>query len=122
MVPLSEIRKMPMGPLVGIPGAPDDLVVTTPPDAGFGLCDHLGSTGGAGGPDGDGADRNTRAGYVGAPGELQAVLASYGGQTYLVTDGHRSQIDLTDKPVTLALGIQSGTRNRRRSHGRSMRR
>jgi hypothetical protein len=31
--------------LVGIPGAPDDLVVATPTDAGFGLCDHLGSTG-----------------------------------------------------------------------------
>ena len=110
MVPLSEIRKMPMGPLVGIPGAPDDLVVTTPPDAGFGLCDHLGSTGVRAVP--------TVTALIGTP-ELgtwahpvnspQTVLASYGGQTYLVTDGHRSQIDLTDKPVTLALGIQAGT-------------
>jgi hypothetical protein len=34
MVPISEIKKLPMGPLVGIPGAPDDLVVATPTDAG----------------------------------------------------------------------------------------
>ena len=110
MVPISEIKKLPMGPLVGIPGAPDDLVVATPTDAGFGLCDHLGSTGVRAVP--------TVTVLMGTP-ELgkwahpvtspESVLASYGGQTYLVTDGHRSQIDLADQPVTLALGIQAGT-------------
>ncbi len=109
MVPLSEIKKLPMGPLVGIPGAPDDLVVSTPADAGFGLCDHLGAARAAvptvtvltGTP-----ELGTWAHPVTSP---ETVLASYGGQTYLVTDGHRSKIDLADKPVTLALGIQAGT-------------
>lgn len=39
----------------------------------------------------------------------QAVLMNYGGSVYLVTDGHRSLIDLADRPVTLALGIQAGS-------------
>lgn len=110
MVPISEIKKLPMGPLVGIPGAPDDLVVATPTDAGFGLCDHLGSTGSRAVP--------TVTVLMGTPDldkwahpvtSPESVLATYGGHTYLVTDGHRSQIDLADKAVTLALGIPAGT-------------
>ena len=35
----------------------------------------------------------------------EAVLMTYGGSVFLVTDGHRSQLDLADKPVMLALGL-----------------
>lgn len=109
MVPMSEIKKLPMGPLVGIAGAPDDLVVNTPDDAGFGLCDHLASTGPRVVPTvtvvmGT-ADLGKWAHEVDSP---ESVLMSYGGEAYLVTDGHRSKLDLADKPVTLALGIQAG--------------
>ena len=109
MVPLSEIKKVPMGPLVGIAGAPNDLVVNTPADAGFGLCDHLSSTGPRVVPTvtvllGT-AELGQWAHKVDSP---ESVLMSYGGETYLVTDGHRSKLDLADKPVTLALGIQAG--------------
>lgn len=38
----------------------------------------------------------------------QVALMTYGGATFLVTDGHRSEIDLADKPVTLALGLPVG--------------
>jgi type VII secretion protein EccB len=109
MVPMTEIAKLPIGPMVGIAGAPDDLAVRTPDQTGWGLCDRLGSTGAkvipkvtvlAGMPElGDWAHE------VVSP---QSALMSYGDAVYVVTDGHRSQIDLTDKPVTLALGIQAG--------------
>jgi type VII secretion protein EccB len=38
----------------------------------------------------------------------RAVLMIYGGAVFVVTDGHRSQVDLADKPVTLALGLPVG--------------
>lgn len=109
MVPMSSIEAEPMGPQVGIVGAPDDLTVRTPADTGWGLCDRLGSVGSqivpavtvlAGLP-----DLGSWAHDVRSP---QATLMTYGRDTFLVTDGHRSLIDLADKPVTLALGIQAG--------------
>jgi type VII secretion protein EccB len=38
----------------------------------------------------------------------RAALMSYGSKVYVVTDGHRSQIDLADRAVTLALGLPGG--------------
>ena len=37
-----------------------------------------------------------------------AVLARHNGKTYVIWDGHRSEIDLTNKAVALALGLDSG--------------
>lgn len=109
LVPMSDIRKYPIGPMVGILGAPSDLAVRTPPDTGWALCDRLGSTGSqvvprvtviSGTPSlGDWAHE------IKAP---QAVLMAYGGDVYVVTNGHRSGIDLADKSVTLALGLSVG--------------
>ncbi|WP_254848369.1 type VII secretion protein EccB [Mycobacterium sp. SP-6446] len=109
MVPLAEIRKRPIGPLVGIIGAPNDLEVRTPTSSGWALCDRLGSAGSqvtpkvsvvSGQPQlGDWASELT------AP---RAALMSYGSNVYVVTDGHRSQIDLADRAVTLALGLPGG--------------
>ncbi|MGV7264180.1 type VII secretion protein EccB, partial [Mycobacterium kansasii] len=45
MVPMSEILKYPIGPMVGILGAPNDLSARTPGDTGWALCDRLGSSG-----------------------------------------------------------------------------
>ena len=98
-----------MGPMVGIIGAPDDLTPRKPQTTGWGLCDRLGS----GGP-------QSKPSVTVLAGDLelgdwshemhspQAVLMNYGGSVYLVTDGHRSLIDLADRPVMLALGIQAG--------------
>jgi type VII secretion protein EccB len=109
MVPMGEIRKAPIGPTVGIVGAPNDLAARASSDTGWALCDHLGSAGSqvvpkvtvmAGLPDmGDWAED------VVSP---RAVLMIYGGAVFVVTDGHRSQVDLADKPVTLALGLPVG--------------
>lgn len=109
MVPMSEIRKQPMGPALGIVGAPDDLSVRNPAETGWALCDRLGSTGSqvvpkvtvlAGMP--------TLGDWAQTMQSPQAVLMTYGGDTFVVTDGHRSKIDLADRPVTLALGLPVG--------------
>lgn len=109
MVPNSEIRKFPIGPTVGIVGAPDDLTLRSPSATGWAVCDRLGSTGSlivpkvtvvSGLPElGDWAEELASA---------RAALMSYGGEVYVVTAGHRSQIELADRAVTLALGLQGG--------------
>lgn len=109
MVPMSEILKAPVGPILGIQGAPDDLTVRTPGDTGWALCDRLGSQGSQVVPkvtviDGL-ADLGDWAHTIDSP---QVGLMTYAGATFLVTDGHRSEIDLADKPVTLALGLPVG--------------
>ena len=109
MVPMSEILKNPIGPMVGILGAPNDLSVRTPGDTGWALCDRLGSSGSQVVP------RVTVIDGIATLGDWarkvvtpQAALMTYGGAVFLVTDGHRSEIDLADKPVTLALGLPVG--------------
>lgn len=108
-VPMSEIRKSPVGPVVGILGAPNDLTARAPGDTGWALCDQLGSSGSqiiprttvlAGLPTfGDWASQMV------AP---RSALMAYGGDAFVVTDGRRSAIDLADKAVTLALGLPVG--------------
>ncbi|MDP7707388.1 type VII secretion protein EccB [Mycobacterium sp. TY815] len=109
MVPMSEILKLPVGPLVGIVGAPNDLAVRIASDAGWALCDRLGSNGSRVVP------RVTVIEGVPTLGDWaqslvapRAALMTYGGAVFLVTDGHRSEIDLADKPVALALGLPVG--------------
>lgn len=109
MVTLSELRKFPIGPTVGIVGAPNDLGVRDPKTSAWALCDRLGSAGSRVAPKvsvisglpelGDWASELT---------SPRAVLMSYGSDVYVVTDGHRSQIDLADRAVTLALGLPGG--------------
>jgi type VII secretion protein EccB len=109
MVKVDEIRKYPIGPTVGIVGAPNDLVVRAPATSGWVLCDRLGSAGSQVTPKvtvmsglpqlGDWASELT---------SPRAALMSYRSAVYVVTDGHRSQIDLTDQAVTLALGLPGG--------------
>jgi type VII secretion protein EccB len=109
LVRVDEIRKYPIGPTVGIVGAPNDLAVRTPATSGWTLCDRLGSAGSQVTPKvtvisglpqlGDWASELT---------SPRAALMSYGSGVYVVTDGHRSPIDLADRAVTLALGLPGG--------------
>lgn len=109
MVPMSEIRKHPIGPLVGIVGAPDDLTVRAPAETGWALCDRLGSTGSQVVPQVTVLSGMPQLGdWAHTMQSPQAVLMTYAGDTFIVTDGHRSKIDLADKPVTLALGLPVG--------------
>ncbi|GLE51150.1 type VII secretion protein EccB [Mycobacterium montefiorense] len=111
----SELDRFPLGNLIGIPGAPERMVQNASHDARWTVCDAVneaaegshavhstGVTVIAGTPDGSGACAATI-----APG--QAILVEFNGDkgssTWLLWDGKRSQIDLTNHAVTNALGL-----------------
>jgi type VII secretion protein EccB len=104
----SELDRFPRGNLIGIPGAPERMVQNASHDANWTVCDAVsgashgahstGVTVIAGPPDGDGA----RAAAIRAN---QGVLVDDGSGTWLLWDGKRSKIDLSDHAVTNALGL-----------------
>jgi type VII secretion protein EccB len=105
MVKSSVLDKFPRGNLIGIPGAPEQMVQNTSKDADWTVCDSVagpaaGVTVIAGTPDSTG----TRAAALSAG---HAVLASNATSTWLLWDGRRSRIDVADHAVTSALGLGS---------------
>lgn len=109
LVPMAQIEKRPLGPTVGIVGAPNDLTPRTPADTGWGLCDKAGEAGTLATPRVTALTGQAELGdWAHEMASPEAVLMTYGGSVFLVTDGHRSQLDLADKPVMLALGLQAG--------------
>ncbi|ETW25973.1 type VII secretion protein EccB [Mycobacterium gastri] len=105
----SELDRFPRGNLIGIPGAPERMVQNTTRDANWTVCDSVSGQGGrsarstavtviAGRPDSDGA-------RAAALGSAQAVLVDNGTGSWLLWDGKRSQLDLSDHAVTSALGL-----------------
>lgn len=109
----SELDRFARGNLIGIPGAPERMVQNPSRDANWTVCDSLGTPAGravhstgvtviAGPLDGNGA----RAGALNAG---QVIVADHSVEgntsTWLLWDGRRSRIDLTDHAVTSALGL-----------------
>ena len=99
----NQLDKFPRGNLLGIPGAPERLVQNTAKDADWTVCDAVsGPTNGVtviGGPlDNSGA-------RAAALRDGHAILADNGSGTWLLWNGRRSRIDLTDRAVTGALGL-----------------
>ena len=100
LVKSSELDKFARGNLLGIPGAPERLVQNISRDAQWTVC----------------GDTNPGvtviAGTLGTGGERatglqphRAVLVTNNGRTWLLWDGRRSALDLTDRAVTDALGL-----------------
>jgi type VII secretion protein EccB len=105
LVKSSVLDKFPRGNLIGIPGAPEQMVQNTSKDANWTVCDSVaGAAAGvaviAGTPDSSGA-------RAAALSTGHAVLASNATSTWLLWDGRRSRIDLADHAVTSALGLGS---------------
>ncbi|OSC21904.1 type VII secretion protein EccB [Mycobacterium vulneris] len=111
MVKSSELDRFPRGNLIGIPGAPERMVQNPSRDANWTVCDAVsepaqgghaahstGVTVIAGQPDSSGARAATLA-------SQQAILVDRDGSTWLLWDGKRSQINLTDHAITNALGL-----------------
>ncbi|OBB78734.1 type VII secretion protein EccB [Mycobacterium colombiense] len=111
MVKSSELDRFPRGNLIGIPGAPERMVQNPSHDANWTVCDAVsepaqgghaahstGVTVIAGQPDSSGARAASLA-------SQQAILVDRDGSTWLLWDGRRSQINLTDHAITNALGL-----------------
>jgi type VII secretion protein EccB len=107
-----ELAKYPTGPTVGIVGAPAAMPIRTAAASDWALCDTAPTatamTSAANAPVVTAIAGPLTLGDRSAPLAMpNAILASYNGQTYIIWDGKRSQIDLSNKAVALALGVDS---------------
>lgn len=102
----SQLGEYPVGPLVGIVGAPSALPAdTADPRPGWAVCDTL--------RDGHPEPVSTAVLVTGAAapdavrplGDRQALLWSNAGRTFLVHGGVRSAVDINDRAVVRALGL-----------------
>lgn len=104
----AEIAKYPTGPMIGIPGIPDDVAVAGNPVSAWAVCDTAPRRG-----SGMTTVVTTIAGELsGGRAEpmtgKRALLATHRGSTYLVWNGRRSRIDPTQRSVTFNLGLDPG--------------
>jgi type VII secretion protein EccB len=108
-VKASEIAKYPTGPMIGIPGVPDDLTVTPSSVSAWSVCDTAPARGTGAPPLVTSiAGELSTVGRAAAMPPGQAVLATHLGATYVIWGGQRSQIDPTDRSVTFNLGLDPG--------------
>jgi type VII secretion protein EccB len=105
-VSAEDLAKWPKGPTVGIIGAPVDSPRVLSPDVSrWAVCDTASNTMG-GSPLVTGIDGELTLGQ--GSQELaggSAALLSYNRQKFVVTDGVRMPVDLGDRAVTSALGV-----------------
>jgi type VII secretion protein EccB len=111
-VKAGELAKYPQAPTVGIVGAPAAMPMRTNPDSQWAVCDTAPaatSTSSAGAaPVVTAIAGPVTVGQRSAPLQMpSAILASHEGKTYVIWDGHRSEIDLSNNAVALALGVDS---------------
>ena len=105
----SEIDSHPRGPLVGIPGAPQDMSPTSPGRSSWLVCDEITKAFGASAPEPvtvtviDGQPDLGQRRHVLGPGD--AMVRRYGDAVWLIRDGRRSLIDQSARAVLLALGL-----------------
>ena len=111
-VKAAELAKYPQGPTVGIVGAPAAMPIRTGDASQWAVCDTAPAataTSSAGtAPVVTAIAGPLTLGQRSAPLQMpDAILARYGDKTYVIWDGHRSEIDLSNKAVALALGVDS---------------
>jgi type VII secretion protein EccB len=108
-VKASEIAKYPTGPMVGIPGVPDSLPVTSNSVSAWSVCDTAPTRGSGLLPLVTSIAGELSTGGRAAPMEsAQAILVTHKGATYVIWGGQRSLIDPTDRSVTFNLGLDPG--------------
>ncbi len=108
-VTAAEIAKHPTGPMIGIPGIPDDLTVSGNSVSAWSVCDTAPARGGGGSPIVTSIAGTLTGGRAEPMRESQAILASHRGDTYLIWNGQRTQIDATDRSVIFNLGLNPAT-------------
>lgn len=105
----AEIGKFPTGPMIGIPGIPDDLTASANPLSAWAVCDTAPSRGKAEATVVTAIAGELTGDRARPMGATQAVLASHHGETYLVWNGQRSRLDTADRAVTFNLGLDPET-------------
>lgn len=107
-VKAAEIAKYPTGPMIGIPGVPDDLPVAPAATSEWALCDTAPARGSGGRPVVTAIAGALSGGRAAALTESTALLASHEGGSYLIWNGRRARIDPGDRAVTFNLGLDPG--------------
>lgn len=103
-----EIAKYPTGPMIGIPGVPDDLSSTGAQTSSWSVCDTA-PVRGSGAAAVVTAIGGTLTGGRAAPlTGSRAILATHRGSTYVIWNGQRSRVDPADRAVTFNLGLDPG--------------
>jgi type VII secretion protein EccB len=105
----SQIASLPHGPMVGIPGAPNEFKPMTPTTSSWLVCDSVATSTGVGAPQGvtvsviDGSP--DLSGHRRVLTGSDAVVLNYGGDAWVIRQGRRSRIDATNRSVLLPLGL-----------------
>jgi type VII secretion protein EccB len=105
-----QLAQYPQGPMVGIVGAPASMPVRTGDASQWAVCDTAPTatltSSAAAIPVVTGIAGPVTVGQRSAPLQMpNAILAAHDAKTYLIWDGRRSEIDLSNKAVALALGV-----------------
>jgi type VII secretion protein EccB len=104
----SVIASYPTGPRVGIVDAPQSFNVKAGGDSRWALCDTAPAASSDPSPTVTAlAGRLTLGDRANELAADAAVLAEHAGSTYVVWGGRRSRVDLSNRPLALALGIDS---------------
>lgn len=104
----AEIAKYPTGPMIGIPGIPDDLSMSGNPTSAWAVCDTAPNRGSGDAPTVTAIAGELSGGRAEPLAPDQALLATHRGSTYLIWNGRRSRIDPADRSVTFNLGLDPG--------------
>jgi type VII secretion protein EccB len=104
----AEIAKYPTGPMIGIPGIPDDLNISGNPVSAWAVCDTAPERGSGTATVVTAIAGELSGGRAEPMTEKQALLATHRGATYLVWDGQRTRVDPRDRSVTFNLGLDPG--------------
>lgn len=99
----SVLDQFARGNLVGIPGAPERMIQTDARDADWTVCDAV--SGPATGVTVIAGELDTDSARADELAAGQAVFVDNGDGAWLLFDGRRSRIDLSDRAVTSALGL-----------------
>jgi type VII secretion protein EccB len=105
----AQIAEQPHGPMVGIPGAPSELLPKSPSSSSWLICDTVSKTQGVGAPspvtvtviDGTPDLSGRRQVLSGS----DAVVLRYDNDSWVIREGRRSRVDAADRAVLLPLGL-----------------
>ncbi|HZA10655.1 type VII secretion protein EccB [Mycobacterium sp.] len=111
-VKADQLTQYPQGPTVGIVGAPTAMPIRMGDWSQWAVCDAAPAAtptaSAAPAPVVTAIAGQLAVGGRSAPLTMpDAILGAHGGKTYVIWDGRRSEIDLSNKAVALALGVDS---------------